>query len=135
MWKSESKYHFFARIHSMHLSQTVQLKIWMQLIAFVPNSLDNTLKSYIITIKVIILLFSRVLTNFQDGTFVTLNEVRIPFLQEDPKTEFIINIIQQVYISSIGISALLAIGAWLQWPIIQWKLTSSLSFLHSFSFL
>lgn len=48
--------------------------------------------------------------NFQDGTFITLNKVRIPFLQEDTTTEFIINIIQQVYISSFGISALLTIG-------------------------
>lgn len=57
--------------------------------------MDNTLKSYAITISVIILSFVGALigpvhTYLRDGALVTLYDVRVPFLHEDPLTEFIL---------------------------------------------
>lgn len=76
--------------------------------------MDQTLKSYIIELTVMILSFIGALigpiyTYLQDGTLVTLYEVRIPFLMEHPRTEFVINMIWQAYISVLGIFALFGI--------------------------
>lgn len=73
--------------------------------------LDEMVESYIIKLAVIqvsfvLALAGPVYTYLQDGTLVTLYEVRIPFLQDDPQTEFIVNISWQTFNSSMVIPGL-----------------------------
>lgn len=73
--------------------------------------MDHTLKTFIKTITVVMLSFGIALigpvyTYLQDGSTVTLYEVRIPFLLNHPEKEFIVNFIWQAYISTIGVAGL-----------------------------
>lgn len=76
--------------------------------------MDDTVRSYVITIVVLNLSFIYALigpvqTYLRDGTIVTLFEVRVPFLYEYPQEEFIFNIIWQSTISVIGLIGLFGV--------------------------
>lgn len=73
--------------------------------------MDQTLKTFIITMIVAILSFGGALIGpvhsyLQDGTLVTLYELRIPFLSEHPRSEYIVNMSWQGGISALGVIAL-----------------------------
>lgn len=74
--------------------------------------MDQTLKTYIASVAVIMLSFAGSLIGplfayLQDGSLVTLYEVRIPFLEEHPRTEFIMNITwQNLFSVIVGIPGL-----------------------------
>lgn len=74
--------------------------------------LNAMVKSYIIKTTMLMMSFvpalsAIVLAYFRDGLLVTLYEVRIPFLQDDPQTEYIINMSWQGFVSINGIPAVL----------------------------
>lgn len=73
--------------------------------------LDQSIKNYIMIMSIEILSFiGAVLGPFyafiQNGSRATMYSVRLPFLQDNPSTEFIINVCWEMFISSMGIVAL-----------------------------
>lgn len=76
------------------------------------ESLKYSIKEYVlsltlVTLSLICACIGPTYAFLQDGTFVTLYELRIPFLENDPTTEFILNLAWQGLIS---LMAALAIG-------------------------
>lgn len=76
------------------------------------ESLKYSIKEYalsltLVTLSLIAACIGPTYTFFQDGTFVTLYELRIPFLENDPITEFIISVLWQ---GTISVMAALAVG-------------------------
>lgn len=64
------------------------------------DCMDDTLFIYITSVVVIVLSFNGaiigpVLAYIQDGSLVTLYEVRIPYFEDNPRNEFVVNIIWQ----------------------------------------
>lgn len=75
------------------------------------ESLDQSLKGYIITISLVILSFVGALLGpfcayIQNGRMVTLYSVRLPFLQHHPNTELTINVSWETFMSLMGVVAL-----------------------------
>lgn len=75
------------------------------------QSICETIKHYVLTIMVIMLAsIGAVLGPFYsyiyEGTFATFYNLKLPYFNADPPTEFIINIIWETMISLLGIIAL-----------------------------
>lgn len=76
--------------------------------------ITDSLKTYVLTLVVLILSFIGALIGpaysyIQDGSLYTLYELRLPYFNQYPNTEFGINFTWQSLISVLGISALFCI--------------------------
>lgn len=74
--------------------------------------IDQSLRAYVIRVMVILLSFvgavlGPFLSFIHDGSLVTLYELRIPYCDQDPYMEYVINLIWQFMISAIGLIGLL----------------------------
>lgn len=71
------------------------------------DSLERMLKLYVLKMSMIMLSFVAALIGpvyayFDDGSLVTLYQIRIPFLHENPQQELMANFIWQGLISGLG---------------------------------
>lgn len=76
--------------------------------------MDNTIKLYIMTMSVLILSFFGVVIGtcygyIKDGKLATVFEVRLPILNQNPQTEYIVNLIWQSIAMLIALLGLFVI--------------------------